>query len=181
MKTATKQSKTEKILWAIFGLMKLIDDIYHFAPGARRVYSLSNVEYREIMRKIQWRKSRNRFAKFINDLKRRGYLKTRIEKDKRAVILTPKGVEKALKITLERSDKKKRKDGKWQMIIWDVPENYKKTRNRFRDALKLLGYQQLQESVWICPYSVLKETECLIRFYGVESYVRLFLISEVEM
>ncbi len=180
MRQEPKQTTTEKILWAIFDLLESIDVAL---PSRNDFYIAAHTsfEYSQILKRIGWHRDRNKFAKFINDLKRRGYLEIKIEKDKRAIVLTPKGMEKALKVDLEQKDKKRRKDGKWQMIIWDIPENYKKTRNRFRIALKLLGYQQLQKSVWVCPFDILKETEKLIRFYGIESYVKIFLISEVEI
>jgi len=181
-KRATKQTTTEKILWGIFNLLEGADNLLASIPGTSLgAFNTTQVEYRKILGAIEWRKSRHRLAQFINDLKRQGYIRTKIDKDKKAVLLTPKGFEKILKINIKRIDKKKRRDGKWQMTIWDIPENYKKTRNRFRTALKLLGYQQLQKSVWICPYSVLRETEKLIRFYRLEPYIKLFLISEVEM
>lgn len=179
MEQNNNQTTTGKILGAISDLLReFTDDVVNYP--ARMLY-YKGLKYENIIKKVGWRKDRNRFAKFINDLRRRGYLKIKIEKDSRAVILTSKGFEKTLKIDIQGFTKKKRRDGKWQMIIWDIPENYRKTRNRFRTALKLLGYQQLQESVWVCPYDVLKETEKLIRFYSIESYIRLFLISEIEI
>lgn len=175
----SKQTTTEKILWAIFDLMESTDTTL---PSKNDFYVAfhTSFEYAQILKRLRWRWSRHQFAKFISDLKRRGYIKTKIERDKRAVMLTPKGFEKSLKINFERKDRKKRRDNKWQMIIWDIPETYKKTRNRFRAALKLLNYQQLQQSVWICPYDVSRETEKMIRLYGIEDYVRMFLISEIE-
>jgi len=178
-----KQTITEKILWTIFELAKFTDDYYFAGPlSTWRLYdNFYRGGYGEIMRKIGWEKSRRDFAKFIDNLKRKGYIKIKIEKDKNAILLTPKGFDKILKISFKQISKKKRRDKKWIMIIWDIPENYKKTRERFRNGLKLLGYQQLQKSVWVCLYDVLKDTEKLIRFYGIESYVKIFLISEVEI
>lgn len=177
-----EQTKTEKILWGIFDLLKTADDLLNNPLATWRLYdNFYRGGYGEIIRKIGWRKSRHDFAKFIGRLKQLGYLKTVIQKDKKAIILTPKALEKILKLDIEKSDKKKRRDGKWQMIIWDIPENFKKTRERFRTALRLLGYQQLQKSVWVNPYDVEKQTEKLIRFYGVESYTKLFLISEMKI
>lgn len=179
MEKTEKQTMTEKVLWAIFNLLESADDL--ISPP--RLYLTSHggwFEYNEIIRKMSWQKDRTKFAKLINNLKRHGYLKTKIGKDKKAVMLTFKGCERILKFALEKSDKKKRHDGKWQMVIWDIPEKYKKTRHRFRLALKLLGYRQLQKSVWVCPYDVLKEAEKIIRFYRLEPYVRIFLISEIK-
>lgn len=180
MKELTKQTSTEKILWAIFNFVEKVDELTYFPiPSLYGRTAGASTEYYKILKTIGWQKRRRKFTQIIYELKRQGYIKTKIEKDKKAIMLTPKGFEKILKIGLQQINKKRRRDGKWQMVIWDIPEDYKKTRNKFRDALKLLGYQQLQKSVWVCPYNVLKETEKLIRFYHIEPYTRLFLISEV--
>ena len=172
-----KLSISEKILWAIYDLSESADDIFDFT-----YYRLVSVypEYHEIKRKMRYQKERKKFARFITYLKGRGYIKTKIGKNRKGVLLTPRGMEKILQITIKRTDKKKRRDGKWQMIIFDIPEKYRKTRNRLRRALKELGYQKLQQSVWVCPYDVQKATERLIRFYSAEPWTRLFLIEEIE-
>lgn len=56
-------------------------------------------------------------------------------------------------IILDRSRGKKRKwDGKWRVLIFDIPEGRKKDRERVRYVLISLGFMRLQDSVWIYPY-----------------------------
>jgi len=38
-----------------------------------------------------------------------------------------------------------------------------------------------QQSVWICPYDVYKETEEIVRKFSLDPYVRFFLIEEIEI
>lgn len=43
----------------------------------------------------------------------------------------------------------------WLIVIFDIPEDQKVTRERFREYLKSLGYSQLQKSVWVCQSDTL--------------------------
>jgi len=86
-----------------------------------------------------------------------------------------------LQIALKQTGQSRRKDKKWQMVIFDIPEKYRKTRNKFRVALKILGYQKLQLSIWVCPYDTLSETESLIKYYSIEDCVKLLLVEEIDL
>ncbi len=43
-------------------------------------------------------------------------------------------------------------DGKWRLVIYDVPEKNRGSRNQFRRKLQEIGFRLLQTSVWIYPY-----------------------------
>ena len=47
---------------------------------------------------------------------------------------------------------KKRWDGRWRMVVFDIPEKYRKTRDKLRLTLRTLGFVQLQGSVWVFPH-----------------------------
>ena len=48
--------------------------------------------------------------------------------------------------------KPKRWDGKWRMLIFDIPERKKNIREYIRTTLVSLGFYRLQDSVWVHPY-----------------------------
>lgn len=48
--------------------------------------------------------------------------------------------------------KPKHWDKKWRVLIFDIPERRKVTRNRVRAVLSRLGFERLQDSVWVYPY-----------------------------
>lgn len=52
---------------------------------------------------------------------------------------------------------KKRWDGRWRMVIFDIEEIAKVTRNALRRKLKSLGFGMWQRSVYITPHAVLRE------------------------
>ena len=69
--------------------------------------------------------------------------------------ITPNGEKYLLKETAYESlnDKKNKKwDGKWRVLIFDIPEKKKAIRERIRYTLTDIGFMRLQDSVWIYPY-----------------------------
>jgi len=46
----------------------------------------------------------------------------------------------------------KRWDKRWRMLMYDIPEKYRSTRQRLRATLQDLGFCQVQDSVWIYPH-----------------------------
>ena len=135
----------------------------------------------ELKKQYERQKNKQKFSQLIYRLKRNGYIKIKNLKQNEGIILTKKGAEKVLKAKLKMKDKKKRSDGKWQMIIFDIPEEKRFLRDLLREKLLFLGYKMLQKSIWICPYDVQKETEFILRKYSVDPYVKLFLIEEIEI
>lgn len=50
-------------------------------------------------------------------------------------------------------NKPKRKwDGRWRIVLFDVPEHRRGARGRLRAMMKKVGFVRMQESVWIYPY-----------------------------
>jgi CRISPR-associated endonuclease Cas2 len=68
--------------------------------------------------------------------------------------LTPKGVSALSRLTLERYgvSVRKRWDGRWRVLIFDVPEYRKGVRDKVRRTLISVGFKQLQKSVWVYPH-----------------------------
>lgn len=58
---------------------------------------------------------------------------------------------------LERKEfkvaKPKKWDGKWRVIIFDIKETKRSTRDKFRRTLQQIGFLKLQGSVWVYPYN----------------------------
>ncbi len=127
------------------------------------------------------KRSRKRFVWLIRRLKQEGYLKTLKIKNESAIVITSKGMERIFKIRLKLTDKKPRKDGKWQMVLFDIPESKRRSRDYFRRALQYLGYQKLQKSIWVCQYDVMQETKNLIKRYSLKEYTEILLIQKIGL
>ncbi|OGI59831.1 hypothetical protein A2814_02420 [Candidatus Nomurabacteria bacterium RIFCSPHIGHO2_01_FULL_38_19] len=70
------------------------------------------------------------------------------------VRLTQKGEDKLRRFKLlgYKLTKPKKWDRKWRMLIFDIKEERKVTRDKIRFALKKIGFLRLQDSVWVYPY-----------------------------
>ena len=68
--------------------------------------------------------------------------------------LTQKGEDKLRKFELlgYKLKKPKKWDHKWRMLIFDIKEERKGTRDKIRFTLKRIGFLRLQDSVWVYPY-----------------------------
>lgn len=68
--------------------------------------------------------------------------------------LTPAGERKLRRMELEDygSRKQKRWDQKWRVLIFDIPEKRRGLRETVRRTLASIGFERLQDSVWVYPY-----------------------------
>ncbi|MDP2655012.1 MAG: CRISPR-associated endonuclease Cas2 [bacterium] len=48
--------------------------------------------------------------------------------------------------------KQKKWDGRWRVVLFDIPERRRGIRNRLRVFMQEYGFVRLQDSVWIYPY-----------------------------
>lgn len=54
------------------------------------------------------------------------------------------------KVTLK--NQKKKWDGRWRMVVFDIPERRRRVRIRLRAFMNEIGFVRLQDSVWVYPY-----------------------------
>lgn len=178
---------TEKFLWDLYKISNKAGDILDcvFPPNSSTKAILNYKFYGYLRdawnRQHQKEKERKDFYRLIQKLKESGCLKTLKVKDKRAAMITSKGIEKLFRIELKLMEKKKRKDKKWQMILFDIPEKQRRYRDYFRTSLQYLGYKKLQKSIWVCPYDTEKETKELIKRYNLKQFVELLLVEKIGL
>ena len=172
---------TDQFLLDLYNLIEKIDETTESFVPPRTMKEVLYPDIYRLRRLYERKKAKRYFAQFIDYLSGKGYIKIKNLEQKQGIILTKKGAEKALKTKLRLEEKKKRSDGKFQMIIFDIPEKKRYLRDLLRENLQILGYKMLQKSIWVCPHDVLKETEKIIREYSLDQYVKLFLIEEIEI
>lgn len=114
-------------------------------------------------------------SRAIYDLKKRNVIQFKKEGDRTILILTEKGKKKKLGFDL-RNMKPQRPlewDGKWRMIMFDIPEAKKDAREAFRGKLKAMGFMQFQKSVWTYPYKCEDEIDFISEHFGIAEYIHL--------
>ena len=170
---------TDKFLWDIYNAIDKTGDILSFItkPPTMANYLLGSRD--PIFEKYKKQSGRKKFNQLIYQLKRNNYIKVESLKGVKAIILTSKGLGKVLKTSFKVGNNIKRKDGKWIMLIFDMPAKYKKSRDLLRSVLQNLGYKVFQHSVWITPYDVFEKTERYLQFYSLDRFIKIFLIEEL--
>ena len=76
-----------------------------------------------------------------------------VKSDSGFLRLSNTGAAKVRMLEAQYSDKRPpRWDGRWRVLIFDVPEYRKSIRDKIRRTLMHVGFIRLQDSVWVCPY-----------------------------
>ncbi|MBI2607908.1 MAG: hypothetical protein HYW51_03730 [Candidatus Doudnabacteria bacterium] len=114
--------------------------------------------------------------------KRSGLITVKKTPNGNLVMLTEKGKIRLEKFRLGELQltRPKKWDGKWRIVIFDVPEKFKFRRLVFAQKLKLLGLYQLQKSVWVWPYEILEEVDLMKEAYEIRPFVRLITAESID-
>lgn len=93
--------------------------------------------------------------------------------DKERIQLTKKGKKRWLEYQFNNLvlKSKKRWDKKWRIVLFDIPETQKKTRDALRRKLKKLGFLEFQKSVFVFPFPCKSEINFVINFFNIEKCV----------
>lgn len=111
--------------------------------------------------KLLGNKKRNpyRFKHQVNDtlmrLARKGLVVFTVENGRKLARITPAG-QRVLALEEQKAalqlQKKKRWDKRWRVVIFDIPEYRRGTRDKLRLIMRTSGFYRLQDSVWLYPY-----------------------------
>jgi len=142
-------------------LLSLVDiGMFMFEYGDKgRFYRKDITDYRS------WReRDRIRFAQNLYYLKKKKLIKSYVVNKKRYVELTPKGKKRARYYFLKRKilRPKKRWDGKWRVVIFDICEDKKSKRETIREWLKNIGLIELQRSVYVYPFEFKRQLDLMV-------------------
>ncbi|MCK9578798.1 CRISPR-associated endonuclease Cas2 [bacterium] len=175
-----KQSITEKLLLLFADFIDL-----NLQPVTiRKIQSLLDGDPRVRPTKIWFEKyfkdrKKQNFYSTIYRLKRDGYLKIKNGQSGDGYFLTPKGENKILTIKIRDLEKKKNSKDEWLMIIFDIPENMRRNRDMLRQFLYTLGFQKVQQSVWISPYEVYDKLKVVVNNLNIRKYIKILKVKEL--
>lgn len=93
--------------------------------------------------------------------------------------LTPHGHTTLRRIAM-RIARPDRPDGSWHVVVFDVPERLRKARAALRYELTQLGFQKLQESVWVSRYPVSKEFYEFMEAANLLRYTILLKVTDAS-
>lgn len=98
------------------------------------------------------------------------------------LILSGKGKRKALTYNIDEMQIKTPAhwDGKWRIVLFDVPEKIKGSREIIRFYLKNLGFYEFQKSVFIHPFDCQNEIEYIIENFQLRKFVRFIAADFID-
>lgn len=91
----------------------------------------------------------------VGKLHRKGLIAFKQDGEKKYIIITSKGEELLAEYELRDyvfPELKKKWDGKWRVVVFDIRECDRSLRNMLRDSLVHIGFRKVQHSVWVFPY-----------------------------
>ncbi len=135
-----------KINKAIVGIIAVAGALAVGAIAPNVLETLGNSSYLK-QRRYQIKSTLSRMIE-------KGYVRLEKKDGRSFVRLTQKGERFALSLKEGKyvPKKPKRWDGKWRMVIFDIPEYRRGTRTKVRAMFQNLDFKRLQDSVWVYPY-----------------------------
>lgn len=113
----------------------------------------------------------------IRQLREKGYVNKEKDGNKLIIKLTQKGKDEAI---LNRILKDENWDGKWRVVVFDIPEDMRKVRNVFRGRLKIWGFAPWQKSVWVSKKDLKKAVRDYVKEVGIGQWVKIFESDDLE-
>ncbi|MBI4226454.1 CRISPR-associated endonuclease Cas2 [Candidatus Roizmanbacteria bacterium] len=93
---------------------------------------------------------------------------------------TPIILKYSLQPLLELKKKKKKWDGKWFLVFFDVPETQRNKRDYLRNFLRDIGFYPYQQSVYIFPYECEKEIALIKKIVEGAKYTSYIIAEKIE-
>lgn len=113
-------------------------------------------------------------------LAQKGWIKYVDKNNQRFVKLTKKGELEALLAKARTPTKPKHWDGKWRVIMFDIPEESEEKRNFFRRLLIKNHYIKLQHSVYVNPHPLNREAVNYLNQTKLINYIRILKVEEMD-
>ncbi len=150
--------------------------------------------YRALFRdtlKKHWRARRRETKElwaYIAYCKRQGYLEDVMEANGTLYYeLTERGQQRLARYRisaegelLQRRTETPTWDGRWRLVIFDIPEKKRRLRDAIRDALRGGNFLMLQQSVFIYPFRCASFVHGIVDYYGLHEHVQLLIADIVE-
>lgn len=150
--------------------------------------SYSPRQYFRTLRAIRkdWQNTNQQnFNRSIRTLAKEKMLEEKIMPDNSiSLILTKEGRKQAKIMSLLGKSIKFTKsghwDGKWRMVIFDIPEKDRVFRDILREHLRFLKFYKLQHSVFISPHPFEKQVLKMVEIYSAQKYVRIITALKID-
>lgn len=136
----------------------LLQDIEH---GARLLAAQfgrrGGIAFRPFSFEVNERRRSWNVRRALGMLQRRGYITVVQRQKDRYVHITKQGRNCLFDASLRMVLPKRRRDGRWRIVCFDIPETKRRRRILFQTCLRDAGFFRLQRSMYVTPYPCEKE------------------------
>jgi len=74
----------------------------------------------------------------------------------------------------------KRWDGRWRLVIFDIPEKKRNARLALREKLQGLGFYPLQKSCFVHPFECKNEIDFISEVFQIAPYINYVTAQSIE-
>jgi len=120
-------------------------------------------------------KKHEKFRYFLKQAKEKKLIRVVTKNGNDFLEITDLGRKELLRYDIDELQIRKSKlwDGKWRIVIFDIPERFRNGRIALSRKLKELGFYSLQKSVFVFPYECENEIDFIREFFDVKKFVIL--------
>lgn len=154
-------TKSSHILLYLFAAKGIVEQLTAYPTLQKALYPEYYAYYRD-----------KRLDSALRRLYKQGWIKTEYKETKKILSLTAKGELEALFQIAHTSPAPKHWDGRWRLVMFDIPEGARNLRRKLRTILCSLGYRALQASVYTYPYPMNGSAISLLKKSGLMRYIR---------
>lgn len=180
-KTEKKTEKKKKLSLAKKILVNILNSAADFSNEMDDMYKYgvsSVVGSSGRIAEIERARERKYFKEELVRLKRKKLIEERKRGDQLELCLTEEGKNLALRQQILYSNNIVK--DKYYLVIFDVPESERKTRDFFRSFLKEADFIQLQQSVWLTQKDIEEYLVELIRVAGAEKWIYVVTATKIN-
>ncbi|MDO8497533.1 MAG: hypothetical protein Q7S61_03235 [bacterium] len=178
--TSFQPGKLREIVLSAFGVSLLV--------GGSIVFPTLPIVVGSILGLIEESHKKNipphKVKRVLANLEKRELIRLEERGDEIYVEISEKGTQEILKYSLEAvlniKKRKKEWNGKWYMVLFDVPEVQKNKREHLRRFLKRIGFFPYQKSVYVFPYECEKEVRLIKQMVESSAYLSYIIADKIE-
>lgn len=158
--------------------MEVLMTVSDLATPFFQAHSLYRVSTRKYL--AQREDERLEFMERIRYLRRQGLIENFVEGKDKFVEISTKGIEKLSQYKMDNPIIQRPEiwDSKWRVVIFDIPKKHSSDRDVLRNRLIKLGFQKVQESVYVYPFECTEVIENISSRLSILQYV-LIMVSEI--
>ena len=135
-----------------------------------------------IMNTLDKRAQSREINRVLRYMKQRGLIQYQSKDYENGIVLTKTGKEQLRKRHFETLSIRRppQWDSKWRLVFFDIPEQMRDRRVLLTRKLRLLGFQKLQQSIWVHPFPSRDVIEAVTETIDIRKFVSYVEILEID-